>query len=301
MIVLLILIVLLVVVASIQPQPTTVSSYELERRAKLKNHHMDLESLRGQLNHGVRVLQGIVVALLLLAIFLAALRTYHYAVAVIMTIVIIIFYQQLAVAPGLRQLTARLYRRYERAFLSAVLKLKVFLDPLSNKQQSSDNIIISTKGELEDIIARSAVISVSEKDLLANSMRFMDRKVENVMVPLNRLHTIPPTEILGPLVVDDLYHSGDSDFLVVDSKQHLLGTLSIDKLLSLEERRSLTARELMDRNVISVEKGALLASALRILLQERLRILVIIDEHKQPLGAVRLYDVLKFLFGSSLD
>ena len=49
-----------------------------------------------------------------------------------------------------------------------------------------------------------------------HSLSFDNEKVSSVMTPRNEIKTIKKSEILGPLVLDDLHKTGHSRFPVID-------------------------------------------------------------------------------------
>jgi len=79
----------------------------------------------------------------------------------------------------------------------------------------------------------------------------------------------------------------------------IVGILYLDKLLSLDIKRSMTAEKLMDLKVEYIDDETILRNALAKMLDLDLNILIVRRDDKN-IGIVTMRDIIEFLIGREL-
>ena len=98
------------------------------------------------------------------------------------------------------------------------------------------------------------ILSQKERMMIVAAMEFKNLRVSDVMTPREKVAFVNIRDFLGPLTLDRLYRSGTSMFPVVDETgRQVIGTISVDRLNSLEIREMIRRKNIWTReSVISV-------------------------------------------------
>lgn len=121
--------------------------------------------------------------------------------------------------------------------------------------------------------------------------------VADIMTPRGQIASVKFDEFLGPLVLDELAQTEHSCFPVVQgSLDHVVGVLDISDLLALDDKRSSTAHERMDRKVVYVSAESGLYDGMETLLKSKRHLAIVRNDEKRTVGLVTLADILYKLF-----
>jgi len=122
------------------------------------------------------------------------------------------------------------------------------------------------------------------------------------MTPIADVKTIKRTEILGPLVLDDLHKSGHSKFPVVDENANIVGILTVRDVLTIDTTRKHTSmvETAMSKKLFYVHKDQPLSAALGAFMNTHSHMLIVIDTNEEVVGILSLHDTLEVLIGKSL-
>ena len=177
--------------------------------------------------------------------------------------------------------------------------VNVFLKP---KMTKNDDAKVHSREELEHILQQaSAVIEPSEHELLRAALQFEHHTVDQLMMPYDELVTVNATELLGPLVLDDLHKTGQRRFLVVDASGRVKGVLYLDKLLTIDAAKgSVTADKAMRPGIIKLQSGQSLRSALKQCIEEHHDTAIVLDGN-EVMGMVTINAIIATLLGRTSD
>ena len=294
--------VVLVVVASIAPQRSGLSMFELRRRrdsgSKSAAHELDREVVLNDLLS----LQKALVALLLVLTVLAAVGAFGWLFGTIGAVVVALMYGRLAQFELLRAFADRLYRPYDEAIVGVVKKSPLIARVLRSIASDTTELVVGSREELLHVVESSGVIlSNEEKKLVVNGLHFADKTVESVMTPRGVMQTISADEVIGPLVLDDLHKTGHSRFPVLDGDiDHVVGILHIRELLLLGDKSSQTVRQAMEKKVFYIHQEQTLDHALAAFLRTRHHLFIVVNGYRETAGILTLEDVIEVLLGRKI-
>lgn len=295
--------VLLLATSGVVPRPSTMSTFELERRKaagdKLAAAALYRESLLGD----VLSLQRIITALFLVVFVLVSVVTFGWLLGIVISVVVALEYPAIAKLGPLQRRSQKLYTTYEPKILRFVEKFAgAFRFVRSVAPERADNKRADSREELQHIITNSGhILSVDEKKLITHSLQFDDRLVSEVMTPRGVIDSINSKELLGPLVLDDLHRTGHSRFPVIEGDiDHVVGMLHIQNLLSLDNKRSLTAGKAMEPRVFYIHQDQSLSHALAAFIRTHHHLFVVVNEFRETVGLVSLEDVIEALLGRKI-
>lgn len=156
---------------------------------------------------------------------------------------------------------------------------------------------VASTEELAHVITKAAFLDAGERDSILAALEFPHLTVRDIMRPRSALATIDKGEVIGPLVIDDLYKTGETTFLVVDGGiDHVEGVLPLDKLTGLELRESPNALKAMEDTISFIDETAPVAEALRRLRSREITLLVVKDAGERTVGAVSFNEIIARLF-----
>jgi putative hemolysin len=113
--------------------------------------------------------------------------------------------------------------------------------------------------------------------------------------------SVKHTELLGPLVLDDLHRSGYTRFPVMRGTiDTVTGILDISQLLDVTvTKRSETVEKSMTSEVLHVEADEPLPVALDLLQKSHQHMLIVVDSDGKTAGLVTLSDITGSLLGKN--
>lgn len=291
----------LIVAAAMRVHTTTLSQYELDRRARHGDSRAAEQLRRQRLAGGIEgLLQAKRMVLVVLSFGLAA-ALYGWGWASLMTLLIIILHPAFSRLGPVARVGRRLYDRYEGVLLRYMEAAPWLAKLLRTHTGPAAKLQVGSRDELAHLIDQAgAHMSHDQQKLLLHSLKFDDRTVGEVMTPKGGIDTIDRRELLGPLVLDDLHKTGHSLFPVTDGGiDHVVGVLSITGFLSLDSKRSLTAEKAMMPHVERIGEAASLRSALKLFMRSHQHLLIVENDEGDTVGVITLYDVVTALFGRS--
>ena len=295
--------IMLVMVASIRPQRSSMSLFELERRAGEDDKGAAVTLRREQLLGDVQSLLRIKIALLLVVFVLLSVATFGWLIGVIVALVAALEYGALSRLSVVSTSANKLYARYEHHILRVVEKMGgvlVFLRSVSPQPDSSFGI--HSRQELQHLIAESGtVLTADERRLLMNGLSFKDQLVSSIMTPRTVIDTIAHSEFLGPLTLDELHKKGHSRLPVIKHDiDHVIGILHLQSLLALDVKRSVTAEKAMEPKVHYIRQDQTLEHALAAFLRTRHHLFIVVNEFRETVGLITLEDTIEALLGRKI-
>ncbi len=158
--------------------------------------------------------------------------------------------------------------------------------------------------ELSHIVDASSAagsLSSSQADLLRRALEFRQRDAREVMVPWNRVVSIP-TGSTGSDIEDLLNSTHHMRFPVADEWDEVVGMVHAKDLLALpaDERATAPVSELI-RPVLAVPESAGLHRVLAELRHSSSPMAIVVDEHGGTAGVLTIEDLLEELVGDIED
>ncbi|MEM0043396.1 MAG: hemolysin family protein [Sulfolobales archaeon] len=148
------------------------------------------------------------------------------------------------------------------------------------------------------IAEKEGVISRYERFLMNNIMNFMDKKVEEIMIPVKNLVMISLEDDINK-ILDLLKAYGHSRYPVYrDNPNNVIGIIHVKDLLMKGFDKEI--REII-RPITRIYHDTRLYDALRIMRRYRTHMLIVVDYNNNILGAVTLEDLIEEIFGEIYD
>jgi len=280
-----------------------LSSYELRRRADNGDSRATNDERRNKAFHFIRSLQQILLGILGVLFVSNIVAWLGTGLGVLFALVFYCLLQLFTRIPLCKKTAQKFYDNYEAPLVNFVLSHKKLLWWVSSSSNHHQEHRITSRWELEHLVDTSdAILSEEEKTRIKAGLQFTTKRVHDSMTPIANVKTIKRTEILGPLVLDDLHKSGHSKFPVVDENAHIVGILSVRDVLTLDTTRKHTAmvETAMSKKLFYVHKNESLSVALSAFMSTHSHLLIVIDSNEEVVGILSLHDTLEALIGKSL-
>ncbi len=143
-------------------------------------------------------------------------------------------------------------------------------------------------------------IPVDELAMVLHSLSFGEKTVESIMVPKRAVKTIGEQDLIGPILMDELYESTYSRFPVVgDEPDELTGILHLRDMVAA--RSGGMVRDVMKPNVHYIHEEQRLYQVLHAFLTTKQSLFVVIDSDERYVGIVTIEDVLEQVIGHKIQ
>lgn len=199
------------------------------------------------------------------------------------------------------RLANKLFNRYEPLLLRYIEKnawLGVFMLPGDHvpNDQKLDSI-----EHLQHLVESSAVLSDEQLRIVRHGLQWHQTPVSEVMIPRDHIVSVKHSELLGPLVLDDLHKSGHSQFPVTKNGiDNVVGLLDITESLEVTSaRESQKVEDRMSSRVVRVSAHDPLPQALELLQKSKQHMVVVTDDEGKTVGLVTLADITGSLLGKT--
>lgn len=301
--VLVILFAKLVVVASIRVTPSSLSRFELERRAALSDSAAARALRREQLLPDVTSLQWALIALILVTFSLVSVVALGWIQGILLSVVVALEYGAIARLGFIRGWGQRLYTKYETRLLAFVERWATALRLIRYAMPAQPASTLGSKEELSHLVTESGtILSPDERKLIINGLGFEARFVGEIMTPRGMIDSINKREHLGPLMLDELHKKGHSRFPVIDNDMdHIIGMLHVQDLLTIDaKRRSTSVEKAMEPHVFFIKDTQTLQHALAAFLRTHHHLFVVINEFHETVGLLSLEDTIEALLGRKI-
>lgn len=185
--------------------------------------------------------------------------------------------------------------------LKAVHWLRPVLSWLRERQLGERETRVYSHEELLNIVAHSpGVLSNDQIVRLKANLVFDDRRVADVMTPASVIDTVPVSDGLGPLVLDQLHKTGHSRFPVIQGDiHHVVGVLYMRDLVDLKAAKK-TVKDAMDPKVFYVHQDQDLEHALHAFLRTHHHLFIVVNDYRETVGLLSLEDVVEALIGKKI-
>lgn len=288
-----VLVAALVVLLAAQPERTRRSMFELKRsgeEAALRRERL-LEIVFAL----ARFLTILIVALIAV-VAVTAWQGWGVGVTVAVLVIAIPVSRILIIS----RYANRWYGTFEPKILEFIEKwpaIKWFV--LEKHHPIHDQKLESTEHLLHLVETSGHVLSDGQRTIIKNGIDWHKTPVSAVMTKRSEIVSVKHSDVLGPLVLDDLHRSGHSRFPVMKGSLNvIIGTLDITDLLELNAGKSTsTAEKMMSTRVLKIKADETLSIALGMLQKSHQYIAIVIDASDKTVGLVTLQDITKRLVG----
>lgn len=290
---------IVIVVSSVTPARTGVSIYELTRRKELGNkdasHELKRETMIAELYSLRRI--AVAVFLVLFVVFSVTVWGIWWGSAVAITLAA--FYGKIATLPVVHAIAMKLYEENEASIMAKIDKHPRVMQFIRSVIWVEQRQKLSSRQELEHMVKESqGILHKQDKQRIINSLHFNERTVQEIMTTRGAVSYIKKTDIIGPYVLNDLHETGHSRFPVVDGDiDHVVGMLYTRDLVTLADKESKTAGEVMDDHVFYINADQTLDHALNAFLKTHRHMFIVVNEYRETAGVVSLEDVVEAFLG----
>lgn len=179
------------------------------------------------------------------------------------------------------------------------LESKIEASAVSSENHKQEKPAPENLEELLSMLRRTsrAVLSDSDRQIVAAAMSFKDRQVKDIMLPRTKITFVHENDFMGPLTLDKLYRSGYSHFPVVGEAGRIVGVLHTDALNSLEVRETDRASEYLDPSIYYLRDDYSLEQALAAFLRTNCFFFIVINQMSQVVGMVTYDMFISYLLG----
>jgi len=242
--------------------------------------------------------QRIATAFLLVSTILLLVVAFDWLLGITIGLFVVLFYGTLSKTTWVAGQSAKLSKRIEPAVRRAIKKYPKVWRVFRVITPSALQYHVETRHEFTELIKDTHVLTTQEKSTVLHALAFNTVVVGDVMTPKKQIATIQDDEFLGPLVLDELHGLGHSRLPVIHTDVNkIIGIVSLEDLLSLDSKNSVTAAEAMHRTVLKVKETDALSAVLPKILQTRHHMAIVVDDEKQTVGLITVNDILGALLG----
>lgn len=292
-----ILFVLYVAVRVTKPTLMPLSHFEIERRARENDARAVVlrERLRvAPLARALRQLAGAILVSLTAADLSGLIGRPGTVLAIIIVVIGVAWLERW---PVLVSFGHRLYERIEPALHAMYRKRKYFFFlPIGH---AVPDVKLGSEAELLHALDGASFLEPERRALIHSALEFTGLSVSDAMSNRRSIRSVDKGEVLGPLVLDELYKTGKQSFVVTDGDlDTVVGILKLERLTNLDLVDSPTAVNAMSPEVHYVDVDAPITDALSYLRSSKAPFLVVQDAGLKTVGLLTMDNILRCLFES---
>lgn len=290
---------MLVLVSSVSPSRSGVSAFELARRKKQGNNDAAYELKREASIAELYSLRRMAVAVLLVLFVLLSVGAWGGLVGAVVSVLVALLYGKVATMSGVHTIAMRLYEENEKSLLELIEQHPKLMAMLRSVVWVEQRQALGSREELEHLVSESqGILREQDKRRIVNSLQFDQRTVEEVMTPRGVMSTINKQDVVGPYTLNDLHQTGHSRFPVIDGDiDHVVGILFTRNLITLHDKNTKTAGDLMDDHVYYINADQTLDHALTAFLKTHRHMFIVVNGYRETAGVITLEDVIEALLG----
>lgn len=160
------------------------------------------------------------------------------------------------------------------------------------------------KEDLKGLFARQKVQSDNRVDsrtleIVEHALSFGDKKVSDILTPRRVVKSVAGSDVIGPVLMDDLHKSGHSRFPVYEGKQdNVVGVLFLRAAVRAKTGGSIT--KVMNSQVCYVHEDQPLTEALDAILKTHQQLFVVVNSFEEYVGIVTIEDIMEAIVGKQI-
>ncbi|HET6925219.1 MAG TPA: CBS domain-containing protein, partial [Candidatus Saccharimonadales bacterium] len=133
-------------------------------------------------------------------------------------------------------------------------------------------------------------------ELVNRALHFDTYLIRDIVRPRKQLRTLKASEQVGPVLLDELHATGQTDFPVCEkSADKIIGTLHVPTLD--EAKQGGTVADYANRKLAFLHESDSLATALHAFYTTKQRLFVVVNGFDEYVGIVTLEDLMHVLIG----
>ncbi|NCU30417.1 CBS domain-containing protein [Candidatus Saccharibacteria bacterium] len=293
--------IILVILSALRFQPKIqFSTFERNRLLKKGESAAILEARELEQNVYMKALREIIVSISIVWFVYLVILEKPGAIGLVIAFVGIVLLPVIArLKPFL--VFGQLVERRTRKLLEELIEpIKPFLSPWKTSI-SEPTFQINSKDELMALVEGSnGFMTRAELSRLKANLRFDSLKVDDILTPRKDVVAISKDEVLGPLVLDEMYKTGHSRFPVYDQDiDHVVGILHLQDIVDVTVGQKIV-EDAMRRPVMVVNHDQNLSSVLNLFVKKHQHLAVVTNDRKKMIGVVSLEDVFAELIGQDI-
>lgn len=282
-----------------KPPFVRLSRFEVERRAKEGDARAVLQRARVRIEPFVRTLRDLLSLIVVLGIngAITGLLTSGWT-AGFLTVVLVLAVAWLERWSPLKRAGERLYARIEpRLFGLAAGRKYFFFLPIPAVEPDKR---IESEAELLHLLDTSTFLEHERRILIHSALEFTGLSVSDAMSSRRSIKSVDKGDVLGPLVLDELYKTGKQAFIVTDGGlDTVVGILKLERLTSLDMKDTPTALKAMSPEVHFIDADSPITDGLGYLRSSKAPFLVVQNSDGTTAGLLTLDNILRCLFEAS--
>jgi CBS domain containing-hemolysin-like protein len=160
------------------------------------------------------------------------------------------------------------------------------------------------KDDLKELFARQKVqsdnrIDAQTLEIVEHTLSFGDMKVSDILTPRRVVKSVAASDIIGPIVMDDLHKSGHSRFPVYEGKQdNIVGVLFLRDAVRAKAGGAIT--KTMSSQVCYVHEDQPLTEALQAILKTHQQLFIVTNNFEEYVGIVTIEDIMEAIIGEQI-
>lgn len=296
-----VIVLLLILVAGTDIPSGGLGKFERERRKKQGGREVERELAHAD----IVSLRHILIALLLSASVALAVASFGWGLGLLVSILLALEYGALARITFVRRLSMSGYYRIEPWLLMVSQKYSHIIRYVRVFSPEAGEVALHSREELVHVVNETThhIISEDEKKLILHGLEFSTKEVRDIMTPRSMIEAINRSEILGPLVLDDLHKKGHSRIPVIESDvDHIVGVLHLRDVIGVDSSRKHTAKveTAMEQRVFYINERQTLTHALNAFIRTHHHLFIVVNEYRETVGLLTLEDIIEALLGKKI-
>ena len=292
---------LLVVMKAMRPIASTLSDYELERRAK-NGDGAAMEALARQKYHlQVMTLHRFCEFAFFLSVALLSVAVAGWLLGAILDVVLLVALGFLARLPVIAKFARARWPHHEMLLRKLAQRYPNQIKLLSglSSDAKTEAFRLHSREELLNILEHAdGALEADEKELLERALAFGNIRVREIMTPRKEIISITKDEVLGPLTLTALHKVGRSHLPVVHGGlDRIIGIFAASEFMNTDRQGEVTVEDVMGRRIFYVNESQSLQDALHALLHTKAHLFIVVDKHEKTVGIITISDVIEALFG----
>jgi CBS domain containing-hemolysin-like protein len=193
---------------------------------------------------------------------------------------------------------------FSGALLALTHILKIVTLPLGRvfDRFIAEEPAVITKQELQEKLDNLELadtdLSADELRILRHTLKFSDKTVRGIMTPQSVVVSVAASEILSPVVLDELHKSGHSRFPVLGDKKEVIGMLHVRDLIDIKAHA--VVKDVMHPRVYFVNEEREIDHVLQAFLRTKQHMFMVVNAYAEIVGVVTVEDVIEQILGKPI-
>lgn len=161
--------------------------------------------------------------------------------------------------------------------LRKIAKSQAWLDYFSSKSSIGARIGLASHEELASTIDGSVFLKKEDKTLLSNVSKSLELDAKAIMRPISETTLISDSEIIGPLLLDELHHAGQDVFPIINDKQKIIGAVKLSSLIDMSSLSS-NVSDVSSSSIIKIRPDMPIRAIIDTMIEKNVVLAVVHDQ-----------------------